>query len=110
MPNLKIHVSDLIWNEKADELTALLGPIRDLLCGEFRVDPSACQLAIIPVRGMSDQPQVAVEIHIMPKAERSRDQIVNVSQMLQDMLRTTTASSVAVRVSSLDPVTYVALK
>lgn len=110
MPNLKIHVSDAVWHDKGDALTALLGPIRDMLCDEFRVGPEACQLAIIPIYGLSDQPPVAVEIQIMPRPERDRAQIMAASQKLQALLSDTSATHVAVRVSSLDPVTYVALK
>jgi len=110
MPNLKIHVSDSVWNNKAADLTGLLRPIRELLCSEFHVEPEACQLAIIPVHGLPDQPEVAVEIQIMPRSERTRDQISAVGQKLQVLLREVTGSRVAVRVSALDPVTYVALK
>lgn len=110
MPNLKIYVSDALWHEKSADLIASLEPVRGLLCDGFRVDPEACQIAILPVRGLLDQPQVAVEIHIMPRLERTRDAIRTVARNLQDLLHEASGTHVAVRVSLLDPVTYVVLK
>lgn len=110
MPNLKIHVDDALWSAKADTLTALLGPIRDLLCRELDVGTAACQLAIIPVRGLDDQPLVAVEILILPRPVRTREMVTAVGEMLRDMLASATAVPVAVRIAFLDPETYIALK
>jgi len=110
MPLLKIHVEDDIWNERKEALVGALKPIRAMLCEIFLVDISACQLAIIPVFGVDDQAQVAAEMRIMPKPERTDALILDASRKLRKMLEDASGQKAVIRVTQLDPKTYLALK
>lgn len=110
MPNVKIFVDEAIYPDCRDSLAAALEPIRSMLCSELKVDVPACQFALVPVLAMADLPRVSAEMQILPRPERTRDHITEVGRRLQAMLRTATGTHVAVRVTSLDPETYIALK
>lgn len=110
MPNIKIFVDETIYPECRDSLAAALEPIRAMLCRELKVDVPACQFALMPVLAMADLPRVNAEMQILPKPGRTRDHMLSVGRTLQEMLRSATGTHVAVRVTSLDPETYVALK
>ena len=110
MPNVKIFVDDGLYPALREPLAQALGPIRDMLCAELAVDVPACQFAVLAVGGMPGQPPVNVEMAILPRPERTRDRLMTVSTRLREMVGSATATHVAVRVTSLDPVTYIALK
>lgn len=110
MPNLKIYVDETIFDEMRPHLSDALEPIRALLCDAFRVEPPACQLAVIPVMGLPDQPQVNIELLILPHIERTGEAIRAAADRLRSLLVSVTGAQVAVRIAQLDPVTYVALK
>lgn len=110
MPNLKIYVDETIFDGVRGRLSEALEPIRALLCDAFRVEPAACQLAVIPIMGLPDQPQVNIELLILPHAERTGEAIRAAAERLRSLLVSVTGARVAVRIAQLDPVTYVALK
>lgn len=110
MPNLKIHVEEATLAPCRDGLVAALPALRDLLCQRLGVAPSACQLAVLPVLGLPDQPPVNVELSILPGVERTRDRLVALAEAIRSDLEPLTQSRVAVRISQLDAATYVALK
>lgn len=110
MPNLKIFVDDLIYPGCRERLASALGPIRDMLCAELRVEVPACQFAVLAVGAMPDQPRVNVEMQILPGPDRPRELLLSVSARLRQMVEAATSTHVAVRVSALDPETYIALK
>lgn len=110
MPNVKIYVDEAIFPACRDALIAALGPMRDHLCAEFRVDVPACQFAVLPVVGLADQPRVNVEIQILTKADRTRDRVTAIGLHLRTLLAAATGTHVAIRIGGLDPETYVALK
>jgi len=110
LPNLKIYVEEAVWAEQTDRLLAALPPLREMLCREFSVDSSLCQLAILPVRGLPDQAQVSVEIQILPKPDRTRELIWSVCSQLRSQLKEVTGTLTAVRATALDPATYIALR
>lgn len=110
MPNVKIYVDETVWSERSGPLKATLAPIRDLLCTELKVDVSACQLALLPVCGLPDQPAINLEMMILPRPERTRDTITALAGKLQALLMQAGAARTAVRTAALDPETYVALK
>ncbi|XNY04249.1 hypothetical protein ACMFL9_05905 (plasmid) [Sinorhizobium meliloti] len=68
------------------------------------------QFAVLPVYAMLDLPCVNVELSIMPRAERARDLLMSVCAKLRVMVGDATGPNVAVRLTSLDPHTYIALK
>lgn len=111
MPNVKIYVDHAVWNEHETPVKAALSPIRDLLCHELKVDVSACQLAILPVHGLADQPAVNLEIMILPRPERTREAVTDVCGKLRALLTEASGGAhVAIRAAALDPETYIALK
>lgn len=110
MPNVKIYVNDVIFPDCRDRLLAALGPILDMLCHDLNVDRPACQIAVMPVLAMPDLPQVNVEIQIMPRPERTRVAMLAVCAKLRDMVGAAAGTHVAIRVTTLDPETYIALK
>lgn len=110
MPNVKIYVEEALFADKRAALSAALKPIRDLLCAEFRVDIAACQLAVLPVVAMPDLPLINVEMLILPRPDRTRDAVLSVCHRLRQMVEEVAGCPVAIRVSHLDPETYIALK
>lgn len=110
MPNVKIYVDETLYPECRDAIAAALRPLRALLCQELGVDPPACQFAVMPVMAMADLPRVNVELHILPRPDRTRDRVTEVCTALRQMLTAATGTHVAVRASMLDAATYVALK
>lgn len=110
MPNVKIYVDDLLYPDCRERMVAVLTPLRDLLCREFQVDVPACQFALMPVAALPDLPRVNVEMAILPRPERTRDHILSVGQRMRDLLEAASGTHVAVRVTALDPETYVAMK
>ena len=110
MPNLKIFVDDTIYPDCRNALAQALGPIRDMLCRDLQVDVPACQFAVVAVGAMPDLPRVNVEMAIMPRPERTRDILLAVCAKLRSIIEAATGTHVAVRVTALDPETYIALK
>lgn len=110
MPNLKIYVDETIFEVSRASLHEALPRIRDFLCEAFQVTPSACQLAVIPVLGLSGQPELNIELLILPRIERTDAVIRAAAERLRDLLSTATGAHGAVRVAQLEPATYIALK
>ncbi|AWM27521.1 hypothetical protein [Sinorhizobium fredii] len=110
MPNVKIFVDETLYPSVREQLAKTLGPVRDMLCHDLSVDVPACQFAVLPVYAMLDLPRVNVELSIMPRAERTRDLLMSVCAKLREMVGDATGTHVAVRLTSLDPHTYIALK
>lgn len=109
MPNAKIYVDQTVWIRR-DEIVALLPRLRDLLCLRLSVGPAACQLAVLPVHGLPDQPLVNVELHVLPAPDRTRELLTSLAAAIQQLLAGVVAGKIAVRIATLDPETYVALK
>lgn len=110
MPNVKIFVEEALFANQGGALRNALLPLRDILCRGFGVDISACQFAVMPVMAMPDLPLVNVEMQILPRADRTRDAVLAVCQSVRDLVETAAGTHTAIRVSFLDPVTYIALK
>ncbi|MGB8814641.1 MAG: hypothetical protein WCC57_15800 [Paracoccaceae bacterium] len=110
MPNVKIYVEEALFADKRAALTAAMKPIRDLLCADFQVDIPACQLAMLSVVAMPDLPLINVEMQILPRPERTRDAVLSVCRHLRQLVEEVAGCPVAIRVSHLDPETYIALK
>lgn len=110
MPNLKLFVDDTALAAQRPQLAAALPELRALLCAGLDVTPSACQLAVIAVMGLADQPAINAELHLLPRPERSRARREDLARRLRDHLAAATGLSVAVRIALLDGESYVALK
>ncbi|OWK25860.1 hypothetical protein AJ87_00175, partial [Rhizobium yanglingense] len=59
---------------------------------------------------MADLPAVNVEIAILPKPERTRPMLTDLAEEIQRLMANAVEGRVAVRLSLLDPATYIALK
>ena len=111
MPNLKVYVDEAIWTERRDALAQALAPIRSMLCERLDVDVSACQLALLPVHGLPDQPLVNAEIFVLARPERTRAMLEAVCRTLRDRLSEAGGGArTAVRCDGLDPRSYFAIK
>lgn len=110
MPNVKIFVDETQYGAVKSGLIAVLPDLRAMLCEAFDVEVPACQMAVIPVLGLPDQPPINVELHLLAKPERSRAAVQAAGVRVRDMIGAATGQHVAVRFAALDPATYVALK
>ena len=110
MPNLKIFMDETVFGQHRQAMIQVLEPIRDSICLHLGVPEAACQLAIIPVIGLSDQPAINVEIQILPSPDRSRSQIQALGSKVKDILSATACVPVAFRCAQHDPSTYVILR
>lgn len=110
MPNVKIFVDDTLYPAIRETLVQSLGPIRDMLCDDLSVPVQACQFAVMPVAAMPDLPRVNVEMAILPRPERTRDLILALCTKLRGTVEAVTRTATCVRVTALDPETYIALK
>lgn len=110
MPNVKIYVANASMLEFGARLTAALPAIRELLCNKLSVEPAACQLAVIPVLGPTDQPQLSLELHLLQKPDRTPDMLRNLGNDLRTIATEASGQDVPVRISSLDPATYLTIR
>ncbi len=110
MPNVKIYVDERIYPRCRDALAASLAPMRDMLCHDLTVEWPACQFAVMPVLAMADLPPVNVELQIMHRPDRTRAVLLDICDRLRAILQSATGAHVAIRIVTLDPDTYVALK
>lgn len=110
MPNLKIFVDEALFPTCRADLAGVLLPLRDLLCRELGVPVAACQFGVLLVMSLPDTPRVIVELHILPKSDRTRERLLSLCDKLREMVGAATGETVAVRLSTLDPACYIALK
>jgi hypothetical protein len=110
MPNVKVYVDETLLPGCREALSALLHPLRALLCQSLNVEVSACQFAILPALVMADLPRVNVEMHILPHPDRTRDRLTALAQTVQVMIGEAVGTHAAVRIAMLVPEGYVALK
>jgi hypothetical protein len=81
-----------------------------MLCDALKVEIAACQFAVLPVLAMPDLPRVNVELHIMPHPDRTRERLIAVARRVQAQIGAVTNTHTAVRIVTLVPEGYVALK
>ncbi|SDX06936.1 hypothetical protein [Roseicitreum antarcticum] len=110
MPNVKLFIDQTQYGQVEQGVSALLPELRDLLCRTLSVGPGACQIAVMPVMGLPDQPPINVEMQLMPKDGRTPDMLRQAGMDLRACLHAATGLHVAVRISALDPASYIALK
>ena len=110
MPNLKLFVDERIHDAKKDALRAMLPTLRSAVCEQLSVQVSACQLAVIPVMGLDEQPLANLELQYLAKPDRTPDMIRAACTVFSGLVQDALGSVPAVRATPLDPVTYVALK
>lgn len=106
MPNLKIFADQALGVETTAALRARLPALRTLVCKQLNVPIPLAQLAIVTVFGMGDQAQMAVEMQILPKAERTAEKIEETCSLVRSMLQEIANVAVAFRVTIVDPQAY----
>lgn len=110
MPNVKLFIDEELWDTASQGLRTGLAELRDLVCSGLQVDTSACQLALIRTTGPKGQPPVNVELHIMPGAARTRECLTTLAEGIRHLVGERSGLAAAVRIATLDPATYVAVK
>lgn len=110
MPNVKIYLDQQHWKPASDRLQAAFPELTDMLCRTLEVDRSAVQLALLGVAAPDGQPAVNVELHLLPRPDRTREALTRLGGDLRDKIALLTGLRIAVRIGQLDPQTYVALK
>lgn len=110
MPNVKIFVDQIVFETRRTAIDSMLPKLRESLCVELSVPVAACQLAVIPVLGMMDQPQANMEIQYLGTKDRTSQMITAACTVFRDIVQSAVGSVPAVRATPLDPTTYVALK
>lgn len=110
MPNVKLYVDETVHAQHGEALKTMLTPLRDLLCERLSVPVAACQLTVIPVIGLPDQPLINVELLVLPHPDRTSALFHALGKEIRDTVAEATGVRCAVRFSLLDKETYVALK
>ena len=110
MPNVKIFVDEKVHADRAGDIRDMLLPLRDLLCETLSVPVAACQLAVIPVMGLEDQPLINMEYQYLATPDRTPGMIRTCSTAYRAFITERLGHVPAVRSTPLDPATYVALK
>lgn len=110
MPNVKLYVDRITPAGRVAALEAALPALRDLICRDLQVTPDACQIALVPVTGLPDQPPVNAEFHIMPGPHRTPELLQAFAERVRDLAGQAAGQTVAVRITLLDPAGYLALK
>ncbi|MBB4443427.1 MULTISPECIES: hypothetical protein [Rhizobium] len=110
MPNMKIYVDRSLPEQSQLNIEAALVPLSKLLCERLDVNINACQFAVIPVYAMANLPAVNLELFLLPKAERTRQKLMDLAREIQQLVGDAAITQVAVRISQLDPATFIALK
>lgn len=107
---MKPFVDQDLLAARQTEISAQLAPLRDLACRELCVPASACQLAVVSVIGLPDQPLANLEFQYLALPERTPEKICQVCAVFRDFLAPLLGSAPAVRATPLDLASYVALK
>ncbi|SDO63890.1 hypothetical protein SAMN05216196_107151 [Lutimaribacter pacificus] len=110
MPNVKFYIDSRNCPATRETLSGMLPDLRSLLCDSLRVTQAACQFAVIEVAGLEDQAQINTELSLLPSPERTPEMLSGLARRLRDEISRATGLGVVVRVSALDPRTYVTLK
>ena len=110
MPNLKIYVDETLLPDCLAKLTDALPALRAMLCEALKVDIAACQFVVLSALVMPDLPRVNVELHIMPHPDRTREVLMSMAKQVQTQIGSVTGTHTAVRITTLVPDAYIALK
>lgn len=110
MPNVKIYVDETLLPGCRATLIAELPDLRAMLCARLKIDSAACQFAILSVIAMPDLPRVNVEMHLLPHPDRTQDTLKSLAASVQSLIAVVTGTHTAVRIATLVPDAYVALK
>lgn len=110
MPNVKLYVDETVLPGCRAGLIAALPGLRTMLCDRLKVDGAACQFAILSVIAMPDLPRVNVEMYLLPHPDRSQEMLKSIAAAVQSLIAAVAGTHTAVRIATLVPDAYIALK
>lgn len=110
MPNVKLYVDETLLPGCRAALIAALPGLRTMLCDTLKVEGAACQFAVLSVIAMPDLPRVNVEMSLLPHPERTRDILKSLAEAVQSLIAAVAGTHTAVRITTLVPDAYIALK
>ncbi|WP_072051227.1 hypothetical protein [Pluralibacter gergoviae] len=110
MPNVKIYIDSQCVDPTQQSISEVLPSLRRILCDSLDVSESACHIVVINVLGLVGQPPLNLELAILPKPERTRRVLEELAGELRTVLSQALHCQAAIRISHLDPSTYIALK
>ncbi|WP_114964809.1 hypothetical protein [Alkalilacustris brevis] len=110
MPNLKIYVDEKLMPERREAIAESLKAVREAMCDKLEVEPSACQIAVVPVLALPDQPGANVEISMLPRPARTPERLSELGEQLRDLVGGAAGVPVAVRAWTVDAEKYVSVK
>lgn len=110
MPNIKIFVDDTQLDAISERLTAGLPGLREMICRDLEVSRSACQFAIIGVKGMPEQPTINFELGYIRRPDRTPELCLATAQRIRERMLEITGLPAAIRMSPIEAVGYVTLK
>lgn len=110
MPNAKLFVDERLGAAVLEQLHEALPLLRELLCRELNVQTALAQIALISVRGLADQAQIAVEIQVLPSPQRSREHLIATSNQLRAAIDGIVNTQIAVRITTVDPANYLVIR
>ncbi|PRY86029.1 hypothetical protein [Donghicola tyrosinivorans] len=108
MPLLSITVHQDIWPACQEDLTEALPAIRQMLCEKLAVGQEFASLTITPVFGLPDQIKVNGDLRVLGKESRGPEVLQDVAEALQTLLSKAASSHASVRITTMNPATYMA--
>ena len=108
MPNLKVFVDNTALPKGLP--LAARAELRDVLVDQLGVPEAACQIAVIAVQGLPDQPAANIEISLMPHPERTADALSDLGKALQSVVLSHVDAHSAFRCTLLDSSKYASIK
>lgn len=108
MPLLSITVHQDIWSSCQEDLTEALPAIRQMLCEKLAVGQEFASLTITPVFGLPDQIKVNGDLRVLGKESRGPEVLQDVATTLQTLLSKAAGTHSSVRVTTMNPATYLA--
>ena len=108
MPNLKVYIDRDVRDGGLP--VEARKDLRNVLIDRLGAPPAACQIAVLPVQGLPDQPAANIELALMPGPERTVEVLTELGQALQSVIRQHAEVDSAFRCTLLDPESYVTLK
>jgi hypothetical protein len=110
MPLMKIYVDQSQSVSMKTALKDVMSDLRALVCDRLDVPLAAAHLALIEHVGLSDQPQINIEMKYLGREDRTEEKIHSVGAEIRDYVAGLCDITPAVRMTMLRAEEYTALK
>lgn len=110
MPNVKVYVEEKILSDNREAMVATLPKLRDTIMTVFSAAQPLCHLTLVPTLGIEDQAAVLVDVHYLAKPDRTAELAEEAANQLREVIQDATGYKSDVRMISLAPEIYVALR